>query len=131
MDIIKQSRDFLMKLQFSGKSQCFYVSPYGIKEHKNDEMFLSTLFLKHASPIRCVLNIGLDTLDALMQQFRITAFKYGGLYWTFYDRCSTPYFVVNSHPTSAKIKTTDILTCKLCTQSKHVKIYENLRISLN
>ena len=52
---------FLVKLQFSGKSQCFYGSPYGIKEHKNDEMFLSKLFLKHASPIRCVLYILLDT----------------------------------------------------------------------
>ena len=48
---------FLVKLQFSGKLQCFYGSPYGIKEHKNDEMFLSTLFLKHASPMRCVLYI--------------------------------------------------------------------------
>ena len=36
MDIIEQSRDFLVKMQFSGKSQCFYGSPYGIKEHKND-----------------------------------------------------------------------------------------------
>ena len=35
--IIEQSRDFLVNLQFSGKSQCFYGSPYGIKEHKNDE----------------------------------------------------------------------------------------------
>ena len=51
------SRFFLVKLQFSGKSQCFYGSPYGIKEHKNDEMFLSTLFLKHVSPMRCVLYI--------------------------------------------------------------------------
>ena len=57
MDIIEQSRDFLVKLQFSGKSQCFYGSPYGIKEHKNYERFLSTLFLKHASPMRCVLYI--------------------------------------------------------------------------
>ena len=66
-----------------------------------------------------------------MQQFCITAFKYGGLYRTFYDRCSTQYFVENSHPKSAKIKTTDILRCKHWTQSKHVKIYDNLRISLN
>ena len=43
----------------------------------------------------------------------------------------TQYFVENSRPTSAKIKTTDILRCKLWTQSKHVKIYDNLRISLN
>ena len=30
-----------------------------------------------------------------------------------------------------KIKTTDILRCKLWTRSKHVKIYDDLRISLN
>ena len=30
-----------------------------------------------------------------------------------------------------KLKKNDIFICKLCTQSKHVKIYENLRISLN
>ena len=47
----------LVKLQFLGKSQCFYGTQYGLKEHKNDEMFLSTLFLKHASPMRCVLFI--------------------------------------------------------------------------
>ena len=61
----------------------------------------------------------------------ITAFKYDGLYRTFYDRCSTQYFVENSRPTSAKIKATNILRCKLWTQSKHVKHYDNLRISLN
>ena len=66
-----------------------------------------------------------------MQQFRITALKYGGLYRTFYDRFSTQYFVENSRPTSAKIKTNDTLRCKQCAQSKHVKIYDNLRISLN
>ena len=66
-----------------------------------------------------------------MQQFCIAAFKYGGLYRKFYDRCCTQYFVENSRPTSAKIKTTDILRCKLWTQSKHVKSNDNLRISLN
>ena len=66
-----------------------------------------------------------------MQQFYITAFKYGGLYRNFYDRCCTQYFVENSRPTSAKIKTTDILRCKLWTRSKHIKINDNLRISLN
>ena len=66
-----------------------------------------------------------------MQQFFITTFKYGGLYKTFYDRRGTQYFVENSRPTSAKIKTTDILRCDLKTQSKHIKIYDNLRISLN
>ena len=122
MDIIEQSRDFFSEEQFSGKSQCFYGSPYGIKEHKNDERFLSTILLKHASPIRCLLYICLDTFGFLMQQFCITAFKYGGLYRAFYDRCSTQYFVENARPTSAKIKTTDTLRSNLWTHSKHVKI---------
>ena len=52
IDSIDHSRDFLMKNQFSGNSQCFYGSPYGIKRIKNKEMFLSTILLKHASPIR-------------------------------------------------------------------------------
>ena len=58
------SRDFLVKLQFLGKSQCFYGSPYGIKEHKHDKVFLSTLFLKHASPMRCVF-----TFDSILSTF--------------------------------------------------------------
>ena len=66
-----------------------------------------------------------------MQQFCITAFKYGGLYRKFYDRCCTQYFVKNSRPANAKIKTTDILRCKHWTQSKHVEINDNLRISFN
>ena len=38
---------------------------------------------------------------------------------------------LDSCPTSAKIKTTNILRCKLWTLSKQVKIYNNLRISLD
>ena len=86
MGIIEQSRDFLSEVAFSGKSQCFYGSPYGIKEHKTDEMFMSTILLKHASPIRRVLYIWLDTFDFRMKFFCITTFKYGELYRTFYDR---------------------------------------------
>ena len=38
----------------------------------------------------------------------------------------------NPRPTSAKkMKIIDILRCKFWTQSKHVKIYDKLRISLN
>ena len=46
---------FFREVTILGKSQCFYGSPYGIKELKNDEMFMSTILLKHASPVRCVL----------------------------------------------------------------------------
>ena len=41
------------------------------------------------------------------------------------------FFVENSRPTNAKNKTTDILRYKLWTQSKHVRIYDNLQISIN
>ena len=71
-----------------------------------DEMFLATIFFNHASPIRRVLYIWLDTFDCLMQQFCITVSKYGGLYSTFYYMCSTQYFVENPRPTSAKMKMT-------------------------
>ena len=54
-----------------------------------DKMFLSTISLKHPSPIICVLHIKLDTSDARM----ITASKYGGLYRTFYDIRNTQYYV--------------------------------------
>ena len=57
MDIIEQSRDLFGEEAFLGISQCFYGSPYGIKEHKKDEIFLSTILLKHASPIRHLLYI--------------------------------------------------------------------------
>ena len=94
-------------------------------------MFISTILLKHVSPIEHVLYIRLVTFDFLMRQFCISAFKYCGLYRTFYDRCSIQYFVENSRSTSAKFKTTDIVICKLWTQSKHVKLFDNLRTSLN
>ena len=50
-----------------------------------DEMFLSTILLKHPSPINRVMHINLDTSDVSMQHLCITAPKYGGLYRTFYD----------------------------------------------
>ena len=46
---------FLVKKQFSDKSQCFYGSPYGIKEHKMMKCLWATILLK--SPIRRVLYI--------------------------------------------------------------------------
>ena len=68
-----------------------------------DEMFLSTISLKHPSPINCVLNINCDTSDVQMQHLCITASKYGGLYGTFYDTRNTQYFVDFSRHTSAKM----------------------------
>ena len=131
MDIIEQSRDFFRRSSDFRQITVFLWKPIWHEEHKNDKMLLSTILLKHASPIRRVLYICLESFDCLMQLFCITAVRYGGLYRTFYDRFSTQYFVKNSRPTSAKIKTTAILGCKLRTQSKHVKIYDTLRISFN
>ena len=50
-----------------------------------NEMFLSTILLKHPSPINHALHINLDTSDVPMQGLFITTTKYGGLYRTFYD----------------------------------------------
>ena len=68
-------------------------------------MRLSTISLKHPSPIDCVLHTNLETSDVRMQHLCITASKYGGLYWTFYDIRDTHYFDDFSRHTSAKMKT--------------------------
>ena len=67
-------------------------------------MFLSTLSLKHPSPINCVLHINLDTSDVRMQHLCITASKCGGLYRTLYGIRNTQYFVDFSRHTNAKMK---------------------------
>ena len=50
-------------------------------------MFLSTILLKHPSPINCVLHINLDTSDVPMQHLYITEPKYGGLYTGHFMAC--------------------------------------------
>ena len=67
-------------------------------------MFLSTISLKHRSPIDCVLHINLDTSDVRMQHLCITASKYHGLYRTFYDIGNTQYFVDFYRHTYAKME---------------------------
>ena len=57
-------------------------------------MFLSTILLKHPSPIKRVLHINLDTSDVPMQHVRITASTYGGLYRTFYDIRNTQFLSI-------------------------------------
>ena len=59
-----------------------------------DEMFLSTILLKHPSPMTRVLHINLDTTDVPMQDLCITAPKYGGLYRTFYDIRNTQFLSI-------------------------------------
>ena len=63
-----------------------------------DEMFLSTILLKHPSHIKRVLHINFDTFDVPMQHLCIAAPKYGGLNRTFYDVRNTQFlssFIVN------------------------------------
>ena len=96
-------------------------------------MFLPTKLLIHASPIRRVrvhLTRHFRLSNAIILHHRVQVW-WTIEYRTFYDRCCTQYFVENSRPTSAKIKTTYISGCKLWNKSKHVKINENLRICLN
>ena len=57
MDIIEQSRDFFSELAIFREITVFLWKPICIKEQKHDEMILSTILLKHASPIRRVLYI--------------------------------------------------------------------------
>ena len=57
-----------------------------------DEMFLSTILLKHPSPNNRVMRINFDTSDVPMHHLCITAPKYGGLYRTFYDIRNTQGF---------------------------------------
>ena len=86
-----------------------------------DEMFLSTIVLKHLSPISRVLHINLGTSDVPMHQLCITALKYGGLYRTFYDIRNTQFLSIFLVIRVQKCKMTDRLWCKLSALSKHVK----------
>ena len=96
-----------------------------------DEMFLSTIVLKHPSPINRVLLIILDTSDVPMQHLCITAPKYGGLYRTFNDIRNTPFLSIFLVIRVQKWKMTDRLCCKLSAPSKHVKLNDKLWISLS
>ena len=96
-----------------------------------DEMFLSTILLKHPSSIKRVLHINLDTSDVPMQHLCITAPKYGGLYRTFYDIRNTQFLSIFLVIREQKWKMTDRLWCKHSTLSKHAKPYDKLWISLS
>ena len=92
---------------------------------------LSTILLKHTSPINRVLHPILDTSDFPMQHLCTTAPKYGGLYKTFYDICKTKFLSIFLVIRVHKWKMTDGLWCKLLALSKHVKLYDTLWISLS
>ena len=59
-----------------------------------DEMFLSTILLKHSSSINRVLHTNLDTFEVPMQHLCITAPKYGVLYRTFYGLRNTQFLSI-------------------------------------
>ena len=59
-----------------------------------DEMLLSTILLKHPSPINSVLHINIDTSDVPMQHLCITAPNYGGQNRTFYDIRNTQFLSI-------------------------------------
>ena len=94
-------------------------------------MFLSTLLLKHPSPINRVLHISLDTTDVPMQHLCITAPEYGGLYRTFYDIRKTQFLAIFLVIRVQKSKMTDRLWCNLSAISKDAKPYDTLWISLS
>ena len=91
-----------------------------------DEMFLSTILLKHPSPMNRVLHINLDTSDVQMQDLYITTPKYGGLYRTFYDIRNTQFLSIFLIIRVQKCKMTDRLWCKLSALSKRVKLDDKL-----
>ena len=72
-------------MQFSAPMEAHLWPKRTQKCVNGDEMFLSTILLKHPSSINRVLHIKLDTSDVPVQHLRITAPKYGGLNGTFYD----------------------------------------------
>ena len=94
-------------------------------------MFLSTILLKHPSPINCVLHINLNTSDLPLEHLYITELKYGGQYRTFYDVRNTQFLSIFLVIRVQKWKLTDRLWCKLSALSKHVKIFDKLWISLS
>ena len=92
-------------------------------------MFLSTILLRHPSPVNRVLHINLDTSDVPMKHLCITAPKYGGLYKTFYDIHNTQFLSIFLVIRVQKLKMTDRLWCKLSALSKHVKLYDKMNQS--
>ena len=59
-----------------------------------DEIFCLQYYWNTRHPFNSVLNINLDTFDVQMQHLCITAPKYGGLYWTFYDIRNTQFLSI-------------------------------------
>ena len=96
----------------------------------DNEMFLSTILLKHPSPINRVPHINLETSDFPMQHLCIAAPKYGGLNRTFDDIRNTQFMSIFLVIRVQNWKMTDGLWWKHSALSKHVKLYDKLWISL-
>ena len=94
-------------------------------------MFLSTILLKHPSPINRVLHINLDPSDVSKQHLCITTPKYGGLYRTLYDISNTQFLSIFLVIRVQKRKMTNRLWCKLSALSKHVKLYDTFCINFS
>ena len=98
MDIVEYYRVyFVIKKQFSCNLALLWRPIWPKRTKKcvyGDEMFLSTILLKHPSPINCVLHINLDTSDVPVQHLYITELKYGGLYRTFYGIRNTQFLSI-------------------------------------
>ena len=107
MDIIEHYRlNLVIKKQFSCNAVPLLRPTWPKITQKcvyGDEMFLSTISLKHPSPVNCELHINHYTSVVQMQHLCITASKYGGLYRTLNYICKTQYFVDFSRHTSAKM----------------------------
>ena len=130
MDIIEHNHVyFVIKKHFSCNSVLLWRPIWPKRTQKcvnGDEMFLSTILLKHLSPINRVLHINLDTSNVPMQHLCITAPKYGGLYRTFYDIRNAQFLSIFLVKRVQKLKRNDRLWCKLSALSKHVKLYDKL-----
>ena len=135
MDIVEHYRVyFVIKKQFSSNSVLLWRPIWPKRTQKcvyDDELILSSILLKHPSPIKRVLHINLCTSDVPMQHLRITAPKYGGVYRTLYYIRNTQFLSIFLVIRVQKWKMTNRLWCKLSAQSKHVKLYDKLWFSLS
>ena len=91
-----------------------------------DEMFLSTISLKHPSPINCVLHINLYTSGVECSIYvspHQSVVDYPGHFMTYVILSILSIVLVIR---VQKLKITDRLWCKLLALSKHVKLYDKL-----
>ena len=95
MDIVEDYRVyFVIKQQFPCNSVLIWRPIWPKRTQKcvfGDKMFLSTILLKHPSPINRVFYINFYTFNVPMQHLYHTKTKYGGLYRPFYNIRNTQF----------------------------------------